>query len=235
VNRTVGVPGATSYAQLSINHGNFTTQYSDWAVAEVIVYNRTLSAAEIDQVEADLYARYGPPGLYYPQTLTRQNQAVDALRDGSVSQPSHAFLVSKSGMWRSSGNLAFSANGTSTLTLGPKSIVSNVFAGSLQYEGMGIVASDIVQGTFNQATFPTVFGTSTKSFTGNSVAFGGVQMTVDSGANVSVPLPWILDATVPTVPIQPLLFADMYGMTTEFLADYIRGLALDQKMCIRYS
>ncbi len=60
-------------------------------------------------------------------------------------------------------------------------------------------------------------------------------MTVDSGANVSVPLPWILDATVPTVPIQPLLFADMYGMTTEFLADYIRGLALDQKMCIRYS
>lgn len=227
VNRTIAASGTPSYDQISINYGiYYTVEPSDWACAEVIVYNRTLSAAEIDQVEADLYARYGPPGLAYGVS-TRQNQAVDALRDGAVTRPSHAFLLSSgSGMWRqTTGELALSARSgvgigiVRPLTLAANSVAANVFVGSLQYAGL--VASDIVQGTFDQATYPTVFGTSTKSFTGNSIAFGGVQMTVDSGASVNVPLPWILDATVPTVPIQPLLSADMYGMTTEFVPDYV--------------
>ena len=195
VDRTITAPGTPSYGQISINYGSFyTTEPSDWACAEVIVYNRTLSAAEIDQVEADLYATYGPPGLYYPQS-TRQNQLVDALRDGSVARPSHTFTLStRSGMWRqTTGNLALSARTTGVgigivipLTLASNSAAANVIVGGLQYTGL--VASDIVVGTFDPATFPTVFGTSSKSFTGNSLTFGGIQMTVDAGANVSIPL-----------------------------------------------
>lgn len=42
VDRTVSGSGSTS-KQLSINYGHFTGERSDWAVAEVIVYNRELS------------------------------------------------------------------------------------------------------------------------------------------------------------------------------------------------
>ncbi len=194
VDRTIAAPGTPSYDQISINYGiNYTIEPSDWACAEVIVYNRTLTTNEINQVEDELYATYGPPGLYYPQS-TRQNQLVDALRDGSVTRPSHAFSAStRSGMWRqTTGNLALSASTgvgigvVRPLTLASNSAAANVFVGGIQYTGL--VASDIVLGTFAQSTFPTVFGTSSKSFTGNSIAFGGIEMTVDAGANVSLPL-----------------------------------------------
>jgi hypothetical protein len=46
VNRTIAAPGTPSYDQISINYGIFyTTEPSDWACAEVIVYNRTLTIA----------------------------------------------------------------------------------------------------------------------------------------------------------------------------------------------
>ena len=54
--RTTGTPGTPSYANLTINYNN--TGYSDWAVAEVLVFNRTLANAEISYVEQYLFDRY---------------------------------------------------------------------------------------------------------------------------------------------------------------------------------
>ena len=59
VDRTNRTPGSPSYSQLAINYGAAATnESSDWAVACVIVYNRTLSATEIQQVECFLNRRY---------------------------------------------------------------------------------------------------------------------------------------------------------------------------------
>ena len=51
--------GTPSYARLTINYGLATGEYSDWAVSEVLVYNRTLTADEITSVETYLYAKTG--------------------------------------------------------------------------------------------------------------------------------------------------------------------------------
>ena len=61
VQRSTTATGTPSYAQLSINYDYYTgtTNYGDWQVAEVIVYNRTLSLSEIQGVEAYLASRYG--------------------------------------------------------------------------------------------------------------------------------------------------------------------------------
>jgi len=49
--------GATS-AQLSILYGGFDNESCSWAVAEIIVYNRTLSSTEIKLVETYLGSKY---------------------------------------------------------------------------------------------------------------------------------------------------------------------------------
>ena len=56
--------GGTSSKQLSINYGYYTgvsgsSERSYWRVAEVIVYNRALSSAEIVSVESYLINKYG--------------------------------------------------------------------------------------------------------------------------------------------------------------------------------
>lgn len=56
MDRTSGSPGSPSYAQLSINA---YTEVSDWACACVIVFNRTLTAAEILTMEAWIGGNYG--------------------------------------------------------------------------------------------------------------------------------------------------------------------------------
>jgi hypothetical protein len=49
-------------AQITINMGKHSSgQSSDWAVKEVIFYNRMLSPAEIERVEKYLFATYFPP------------------------------------------------------------------------------------------------------------------------------------------------------------------------------
>ena len=62
VDRTLpGFQGGTS-KQLTINRGywyNYDVK-SEWAVAEVIVYNRTLTLSEIEAVESYLDAKYNP-------------------------------------------------------------------------------------------------------------------------------------------------------------------------------
>lgn len=55
---TAGTPGTPGYPdRIGLNSGA-TTEYSDWAVAEVIVYNRILSAAEMLSVENYLRVKY---------------------------------------------------------------------------------------------------------------------------------------------------------------------------------
>jgi hypothetical protein len=57
VDRTISGSGSIS-RQLSINYGNYTGELSDWAVAEVIVYNRELSMNEYLSVESYLRSKY---------------------------------------------------------------------------------------------------------------------------------------------------------------------------------
>ncbi len=55
---TRGSSGGSASTQLSVNRGAYA-EYSDWNIAFLCVYNRTLSAAEYQQVESWLSSRYG--------------------------------------------------------------------------------------------------------------------------------------------------------------------------------
>ena len=67
-NRTVSGYSGGSSRQLSINDGSTTGQRSDWACAEVIVYDRELTSAEYEAVEAYLNAKYFSTNLEIPST-----------------------------------------------------------------------------------------------------------------------------------------------------------------------
>jgi hypothetical protein len=56
--RSVANGGSTSYDVLSVNYNTARSQYSDWHVAEVLVYNRTLNLGEIQSIEWYLAQRY---------------------------------------------------------------------------------------------------------------------------------------------------------------------------------
>jgi hypothetical protein len=58
VNRTIGTPSGSYAAPLGINNGFAGSEYSDWAVACVIVYNRTLTATEYVNIENELAVTY---------------------------------------------------------------------------------------------------------------------------------------------------------------------------------
>lgn len=54
-----GTGGGGTSKQLTINDGNYTSERSDWQVAEILIYNRTLSSSEYQQVESELSEWYG--------------------------------------------------------------------------------------------------------------------------------------------------------------------------------
>jgi hypothetical protein len=54
---TYGTSGGSASSRLTIN--NWTGEFSDWQCAEIIVYDRTLSATEYQLVEAYLNSKYG--------------------------------------------------------------------------------------------------------------------------------------------------------------------------------
>jgi hypothetical protein len=60
IQRNTALPAGSS-RQLSISYGGYTNKYSDWAVAEVIVYDRTLTPLEIQRVERYLADKYSLP------------------------------------------------------------------------------------------------------------------------------------------------------------------------------
>ena len=69
VTRGSGIGGGAS-TQLSVNYGTYyTSQSSTWAIAEIIVYNRTLNSTEYTNVENYLNLKYG-------QTLDLQTLAL---------------------------------------------------------------------------------------------------------------------------------------------------------------
>jgi hypothetical protein len=55
---TRGSGGGAASTDLSINHGAYP-EYSDWACALVIVYNRTLNSSEYIEVENWIQSNYG--------------------------------------------------------------------------------------------------------------------------------------------------------------------------------
>lgn len=54
-----GSSGGSASTRLTINAGNFSSELSDWQVAEVIVYNTTLSSTDYLAVESYLKTKYG--------------------------------------------------------------------------------------------------------------------------------------------------------------------------------
>jgi hypothetical protein len=60
VTRSTNPPGSPSFARLAINTGA-NVEASDWQVAEVIIYNSTLSSGNYQSVESYLAAKYGIP------------------------------------------------------------------------------------------------------------------------------------------------------------------------------
>lgn len=54
-----GTGGGGAYTRLSILNGNFSGEVSYWAVAEIIVYNTTLTLSQIQSVESYLSTKYG--------------------------------------------------------------------------------------------------------------------------------------------------------------------------------
>jgi|SaaInl5LU_22_DNA_1037371.scaffolds.fasta_scaffold07156_2 hypothetical protein len=67
-NRTLSGYSNGASDQLSINYGSHTGERSDWACAEVIVYDRELTSAEYKAVEAYLNAKYFSTNLEIPST-----------------------------------------------------------------------------------------------------------------------------------------------------------------------
>ena len=61
VDRKTAEPGAAKPTQITINSGE-TSEHSDWAMKEVIFYNRVLTTAEITQVEKYLKDKYMSSG-----------------------------------------------------------------------------------------------------------------------------------------------------------------------------
>ena len=56
---TAGTPGTPGYPdRIGLNFGAATTEYSDWAVAEVLIYNRVLTATEMLSIENYLRTKY---------------------------------------------------------------------------------------------------------------------------------------------------------------------------------
>lgn len=70
INLTLTAPGTPRYDQLSVNL-TANNSMSDWAIANVIVYNRELSASEISTVENWMVSKYGlGTNISYPSVGT---------------------------------------------------------------------------------------------------------------------------------------------------------------------
>jgi hypothetical protein len=58
VDFTTGTAGSPGYGRIGLNYGLKTAEYSNWAVAEVLVYNRILTDVELASVENYLRTKY---------------------------------------------------------------------------------------------------------------------------------------------------------------------------------
>ena len=132
VTRGSGIGGGTS-RQLSINWGSYSSsQPSTWGVAEVIVYNRTLSSTEYTNVENYL-------NLKYTATLDLQSIGTGAVDTQPYSLSEYYNEPFKDGTFApSSGAISiFSFIGPFTGILNPKAIGVPVVAGQVAYTSPG--------------------------------------------------------------------------------------------------
>lgn len=121
IQRSNASPGTPSYAQLSVNTVNIYNEPSDWAIACVIVYNRTLNITEYNQVENWIAQRYSLTSMItdtkiaIPPDPPTQNMVlwIDALTHSSTvgtnvidnSQNSYNFTLTNSAAYRSDGTV----------------------------------------------------------------------------------------------------------------------------------
>ena len=84
-------------AHLSINHSNNNSEYSDWAVAEVIIYDRNLTTAEMEDVEAYLDNKYRSLQLTVPSTGAISGSMLTALFADGTQGARYNYPVSRTG------------------------------------------------------------------------------------------------------------------------------------------
>jgi hypothetical protein len=126
INQTIGTPTGCASSQISINHGTSqSTEPSDWAVAEVMVYNRTLTATEYGIVEAYLMAKwYNTISIKQSPNLTMSMPEWMPLQNDIFSMPSVVGWY-RGDTWRNSiwfdasGNNNHAVTTTGTINVAP--------------------------------------------------------------------------------------------------------------------
>jgi hypothetical protein len=82
IDRTIDAT-ANASVRLTINGGWAPAESSDWAVAEVAVYNRTLTATEIDLIEAYLINKYTATTTGFPSNYGNYTQLLSSSMYGN--------------------------------------------------------------------------------------------------------------------------------------------------------
>lgn len=182
INRHTTTGGVSS--AFSINYGSFTgmgsnsTETSDWAVAEVIVYNSVLSATDYEQVEDYLMAKYTNMLDLQSIALLASDTAPHSLSElyGKNFTEGGGFPSSGAidlGLFRfrefapDGGQQAYTTNGTYTFTI-PSGVTSVSVvcvgggggscgcAGSSSYSGAGGGGGGLAYGTFTVTAGNTI-------------------------------------------------------------------------------
>ena len=105
--------GTPSYAQLSIMNGfgATTSEFSDWAVASVLVYNRTLTAAEIRLVEDQLAFQYKLPYPIQSGLVAGYDASLYVTADSTtwkdISPNGYNLTMSNTGFYQSSNGIPY--------------------------------------------------------------------------------------------------------------------------------
>ena len=178
--RGSGIGGGAS-TQLTVNYGNYqSTQSSTWGIAEIIVYNRTLTSTEYLNVENYLNLKYGSPlslqtigqdvGDTAPYSLNEYYN--EPFTDGTFTPASGLisigiFLNKTLGVFTIAGQQAYTTNGTYTFTI-PSGVTSVSVvcvgggggscgcAGSSSYSGAGGGGGGLAYGTFTVTAGNTI-------------------------------------------------------------------------------
>lgn len=118
VNRTTLSPGNPSNARLAVNPSTNTFELSDWAIACIIIYNRTLTATEYNVVENWVAQRYSFSSMVTDTTIYKTPDPptsnmvlwVDALTHSSAganiidnSQNAYNFTLTNANAFRTDG------------------------------------------------------------------------------------------------------------------------------------
>jgi hypothetical protein len=137
--RTIASPGTPSYDRIGLNQGVYTAEYSDWSVAEVLVYNRTLSLAEIQSVESYLVSRYPTLNIPFDTTNTTSFSIAQTNTSATIGTLSWSYSTLPTGV-------AFSSSTNTSITF---SILAGTFLSSQQITVTATGAGGISAITFS--------------------------------------------------------------------------------------